>query len=275
MSGVVGAKEIKERNLAPVTPHEQRAFLVESFDRILISKLPDSGFTRGITVFEEKPDLLPFEEAKLYGHNSTHAVAAYLGAFLGEARISDLKKYPGIQNFLECAFIQESGAALTQKYQNTDPLFTAEGYRAYAKDLLVRMFNLYLGDTVERVARDPARKLEWDDRLVGTIRLCLRHGIDPRRYAIGAAAAVAALDPSVLSTGQVLDCIMQKLWANSASNRLERSAVLNAIEKGGEMLKLWRYSGYPDLERFVSEERAGNKRESLGKVPEPDDAQSE
>jgi len=49
--------------------------LVEAFNRILISKtsfgdtLATRGFHRGIEVFEEKPDLLPFEEAKLYGHN--------------------------------------------------------------------------------------------------------------------------------------------------------------------------------------------------------------
>ena len=275
MSGVVGADEIKEHGLAPVNPGGQRAFLVESFNRILISKLPDSGFSRGITVFEEKPDLLPFEEAKLYGHNSTHAVAAYFGALLGAARISDLKKYSGIQNFLECAFIQESGAALTRKHRNEDFLFTTEGYRAYAKDLLVRMFNPYLGDTVERVARDPARKLEWDDRLVGTIRLCLRQGVNPRRYAIGAAAAIAALDESALNSSQALDCLMEKLWANSNSNPMERRAVLNMIEKGGEILKLWRYSGYPNLECFASEERASHMHKSLGEVPKLGNIRSE
>jgi mannitol-1-phosphate/altronate dehydrogenase len=113
MSGVVAdPHEIKERRLKTVTPIDPRAFLVEAFNRILISKtsfgdtLATRGFHRGIEVFEEKPDLLPFEEAKLYGHNSTHAVAAYLGAFLGANRIAGLEKAAGVSAFLEAAFIE-------------------------------------------------------------------------------------------------------------------------------------------------------------------------
>ena len=88
--------------------------LVEAFNRILVSRTSFAGpaalgFHRGIEVFEEKPDLLPFEEAKLYGHNSTHAVAAYLGALLGVGRIADLERSPGVTAFLEAAFVNESG----------------------------------------------------------------------------------------------------------------------------------------------------------------------
>ena len=39
---------------------------------------PAAGFARGITAFIEKDDLLPFEEAKLYGHNAIHALIGYL-----------------------------------------------------------------------------------------------------------------------------------------------------------------------------------------------------
>ena len=38
--------------------------------------MPD--FKRGITVFDEKGTLQPFEEAKLYGHNAAHALMGYL-----------------------------------------------------------------------------------------------------------------------------------------------------------------------------------------------------
>ena len=44
------------------------------------------------TVFEEKDHLLPFEEAKLYGHNATHALAAYIGAVRGVTQIAELKR---------------------------------------------------------------------------------------------------------------------------------------------------------------------------------------
>ena len=75
-------------------------FLVEAFNRILISQVSfppmdgEPGFQRGITTFVEKEDLLPFEEAKLYGHNATHALAAYLGSLRGLGRIADLRQDP-------------------------------------------------------------------------------------------------------------------------------------------------------------------------------------
>src|SRR2546428_95641 len=70
---------VSERGLHTVSSRDPRAFLVESFNRILISSVRfPSGlpFRRGLDLFEEKGDLLPFEEAKLYGHNAAHALAA-------------------------------------------------------------------------------------------------------------------------------------------------------------------------------------------------------
>jgi mannitol-1-phosphate 5-dehydrogenase len=156
MNGVVSDPvAIQRQGLAPVTPGSQCAFLVEAFNHILISRIrfPAGGappFQRGITVFEEKDDLLPFEEAKLYGHNSTHALAAYLGAMRGVQRIADLRRYPDILSFLRSAFIQESGEALVRKHGGQDRLFTHEGYRQYADDLLARMVNPFLNDIASR-----------------------------------------------------------------------------------------------------------------------------
>jgi mannitol-1-phosphate 5-dehydrogenase len=81
MSGVItDTEQIQEQGLTPVTPQDRRAFLVEAFNRILISAIDfpqdPEPYRRGIEVFQEKKELLPFEEAKLYGHNATHALAA-------------------------------------------------------------------------------------------------------------------------------------------------------------------------------------------------------
>ncbi|MEI6783226.1 MAG: hypothetical protein WCQ21_20170, partial [Verrucomicrobiota bacterium] len=73
------------------------------------------------------------------------------------------------------------------------PLFTPAGYQVYADDLLERMTNPYLRDRIERVIRDTPRKLSWDDRLIGTMRLALDAGVTPRRFALGAAAAFETL----------------------------------------------------------------------------------
>ena len=118
------------------------------------------------------------------------------GPVRGVQRVADLRQFPDMIEFIRAAFIKESGEALIRRHSGLDPLFTREGYREYAEDLLERMLNPYLQDTMERVGRDPERKLGWDDRLAGTIRIALGQGIAARRFAVGAAAALAVLDPS-------------------------------------------------------------------------------
>ncbi len=249
MSGVVtGAREVEARGLAPVTPGSERAFLVEAFNRILTTKIPFEGFGRGFPTFEEKADLRPFEEAKLYGHNATHALAAYVGAFVGTETIADLKNVPGMTNFLSAAFVEESGAALIKKYAGLDPLFSPQGYRRYADDLLTRMMNPHLRDTVARVGRDPARKLGWDDRLVGTMRLALREGVTPRRYALGAAAALGALEPYLEQSKQLE--ALGALWEYIPATR-EKETVLELVGEGQQRLDRWREGGFGRLEALL------------------------
>jgi mannitol-1-phosphate/altronate dehydrogenase len=261
MSGVV-TDPAEAQGLTPIAPCLPRAFLVEAFNRILISQIEfkeigdEPPFRRGIRAFEEKPDLLPFEEAKLYGHNATHALAAYVGAVRGVQRIADLPNVPGILPFLRAAFVEESGAALIGKHAGVDPLFTPAGYRAYADDLLARMTNPYLQDTAERVGRDPQRKLGWDDRLIGTLRVALRQGITPRRYAMGAAAALTVLDASVLDAPDAspLAGRLTPLWAGASPDPREQASVLALVEEGRDRLRRWREEGWPELEEFLQRE---------------------
>ena len=64
------------------------------------------------------------------------------------------------------------------------------------------MTNPYLRDRIERVIRDTPRKLAWDDRLVGTMRVALDAGVTPHRFALGAAAALETLPyPSPTDSG--------------------------------------------------------------------------
>ena len=189
MSGVVTATG----NLAAITDGLPRAFLVEQFNRILITQINLPGFRRGIEVFSEKPDLLPFEEAKLYGHNAVHALLGYLANRRGYQFMSDLAGDAELMRLGREAFLEESGPALIARRGGLDPLFTTAGYQAYAEDLLCRMTNPWLSDAVVRIIRDPRRKLSWNDRLIGTMRLALDAGISPVRFARGARAAVDLL----------------------------------------------------------------------------------
>ncbi len=249
MSGVVSdPEELYRQRLQTVTPDDQRAFLVEVFNRILVSKIDfakdhESAFQRGIHVFEEKEDLLPFEEAKLFGHNATHALAAYLATTAGAQFIADLKD-TALFSFLRDAFIEESGAALVRKHSGVDPLFTEEGYRDYVDDLLERMTNPFLRDTAERVGRDPGRKLGWDDRLIGTIRLALAQGIEARRYAVGAGAALAVLEPTLLDRGLVSPGpVLERVWGPGHRDGEEEAKVVESVSCAFPVLRRWKAAG--------------------------------
>ncbi len=249
MSGLVS----EGSGLEPVTSGSPRAFLVEEFNRILVSAPGfDEPFERGISVFQEKPDLLAFEEAKLYGHNATHALAAYLGAELGVERIGELREVPGFIEFLRAAFREESGAALVRRHAGVDELFTEEGYLSYAEDLLERMTNPHLGDTVERVGRDPRRKLGWSDRLVGTVRLALSEGVCPLRFALGTAAGFALVDSDAVTRSGALADPARSIWQPSGPAPESVAEVLDVLEKGREIFTLWRAAGHPDLPAFLS-----------------------
>lgn len=169
----------------------EEGFLVEEFNRILISQIKLPNFRRGIEVFVEKPDLLPFEEAKLYGHNAVHALLGYLANREGLRFICDADET--LRRLALDAFVEECGPAVITRWRGVDDLFTPKGWRAYAEDLVERMTNPFLRDRVERVIRDAHRKLEWNDRLIGTIRLAMAAGVKPWRMALGAAAAMETI----------------------------------------------------------------------------------
>ena len=224
MSGVISdAPQIQQLQLATMTPTSTKAILVEQFNRILISRITLPGFTRGITVFGEKPDLMPFEEAKLYGHNAIHALIGYLAHQRGLQTMAQVTMHPDILAIARKAFIDESGAALVNKYAHLgDPLFTHDGYVAYADDLLRRMVNPNLTDLVERVIRDPQRKCSWNDRVYGTMRLALQQGISPVNMARGAAAAVTFLLGARPANRPALALALRNLWGASADANADR-----------------------------------------------------
>lgn len=191
---VTDCDEIKQKNLKTIAPGIDRAFLVEEFNKILVTKCCLDDFKPGIEVFLEKTDLLPFEEAKLYGHNAIHALLAYLGMAKGYEKMTDLRDDAELMAIARDAFLNESGAALIKKYADLgDELFTQQGYKQHAEDLLERITNPYLSDTTERAGRDVTRKLGYNDRIFGTMVIALQQQIEPVNMALGAAAGISEL----------------------------------------------------------------------------------
>jgi mannitol-1-phosphate 5-dehydrogenase len=125
-----------------------------------------------------------YEDRKLYLHNMGHAVCAYLGARHGFGTIAEAIASPAVRLFVQSA-MTESAAMLSAKHS-----IPFARVFDHAEDLLLRFCNAALGDTCERVARDPMRKLARGDRLAGAICECLEYGVYPVHIALGYAAAL-------------------------------------------------------------------------------------
>ena len=259
MSGVIDdPAEIAALGLSTITPTLPQAFLVEAFDRILVSNVDPGGGPEaihpGIPVLREVDDLAPFEAAKLLGHNATHALAGFLGTLLDLDRVVDLEQVPGAMAFLRTAFLDESGRTLRARFAGTEPLFSADGYAAFADDLLARMVNPHLADTVERASRDPRRKLGWDDRLVGLMRLGLAEGVPTPRYAMGVAAGLEILRQELdaarpdaagrdTTAGRDTAALLRGCWPSDV-DAAEAAAVIEAVGEGCDWLDRWRVGGF-------------------------------
>ncbi len=218
MSGVISADECRARNLPGLCPACGRGHLVEEFNKILISSCPriESRKTSGLLA---KDELLPFEEAKLYGHNAIHMLLGLHASEKGLKFMHELSDHPELIKIGREAFIAESGLALCNKWTGHDLIFTEDGFRQYAEDLLERMTNPFLTDSVERVCRDLERKLSWNDRIVGTIRLALSQNVHPKQLLVSAKFAVRRLfgtNPELSRIG------FEKLWPAPWSPEHER-----------------------------------------------------
>ena len=121
---------------------------------------------------------------KLYMHNMSHALTAYLGARKGYAYIWEAVSDSEIRAVASAA-LGEISEALAKEYEV--PL---SELLDFSNELLHRYENKLLGDTVERVGKDTKRKLSEKDRFVGAIKLCRKHGIEPKHILSGLAAGL-------------------------------------------------------------------------------------
>jgi len=228
MGGVIQDKAtISDLGLELQVSGGHSAILVEEFNNIIISKVRLKDFKRGIEVFQEKDVLLPFEEAKLFGHNAVHSMLGFFAYLKGYLFMSDIRKDPSLYHFGEIAFRDECGAFLLKKYNDLkDPLFSEEGFEFYGSDLLKRMTNPYLRDEVKRICRDPLRKIGYSDRFLGTIREAFKQNVIAKTiaqaviggicYIINENISIGINYPNSLSELDVRDIktILGDIWRN-------------------------------------------------------------
>lgn len=124
-------------------------------------------------------------ERKLFTHNLGHAALAYLGFLKGYAYVHEPFNDPELHAIFDGA-LDETAQALVKMYPED---IDADEHRKIRQDVRVRFGNPMILDTVQRVARDPIRKLGPHDRLIGSAALCLSNGIFPEYIATVCGAA--------------------------------------------------------------------------------------
>ena len=224
---VTDGAEMAEKGLDPICPGLERAFLVEAFNHIYISDT--GGVVRGLDILDERSDFVPFEELKLYGHNAIHGVAAYVGGALGCPDMASMAEVPGLMRFLRQVLVKEIGGAMVCRHGSTGAPFTEAGMAAFGDELLERIVNPYLDDTMERVARDPERKLGWEDRLVGALRMCLAESSPAPGLALGVVLAAQDLHRQRGGAESIVD-LLRDVWAEEEPDAEEVAAVLVKVE---------------------------------------------
>jgi len=181
-SVIIDHERIIAENLREVTNGSHKSFLVEAFDKILIEERVPVDFERGLTQFIPKPLLDPFALTKFHGHNAIHYCLGLEAKERGMTFMHQAGEDAELMTWAKEAFVDEAGVGLRNEFKSfEDDLFTQDGFAAYAEDALERMVNPYLRDPIDRVTRDPIRKLGWDDRVMGSIRFAMNAGINPEK----------------------------------------------------------------------------------------------
>ncbi len=185
----VGLVEASIGRMVPVVPRAQREkdplyVLAEPYCALPVDAQAFKGPVPAIAHMQARPNFEAYVARKLFVHNMSHATAAYLGYLRRYTYIWQAVGDEAIRREVGGA-MEESCRALTCRYG-----LDADELAEHCGDLLQRYANRALGDQVQRVARDPLRKLGKDDRLIGAARLCLEQGISPKHIAFAVAAAI-------------------------------------------------------------------------------------
>lgn len=141
---------------------------------------------RGLEWVDNQPARL---QRKLFIHNTGHAICGYLGWLAGYHYVHQAAGDPQIMARLSAA-IAEAGEAVSREHG-----FAREEVRGYEDNLKKRLVIATLPDDLRRVIRQPIRKLGREERLVGPLLLCHKHGVPGEALCYGVAAALRARVP--------------------------------------------------------------------------------
>ncbi|HHF3198295.1 TPA: mannitol-1-phosphate 5-dehydrogenase [Vibrio diabolicus] len=157
---------------------------VESFSEWIVDEQQFKGDIPNIAGMEKTNNLMAFVERKLFTLNTGHCITAYLGCLKGHRTIREAIEDPSIHAEVKQA-MHESGEVLIKRYG-----FDRDMHNAYIEKILGRFANPYLVDEVDRVGRQPIRKLGANDRLVKPLLGTIEYGTENQTLLKGIAAAL-------------------------------------------------------------------------------------
>ena len=157
---------------------------VEEFQEWIVDKDLFKGEIPTIKEMELTDNLMAFIERKLFTLNTGHAITAYLGVMKGYKTIKDSIEDAEIEKAVTDA-MKESGEVLIKRYD-----FDREKHYVYIEKILKRFRNPYLKDEVQRVGRQPLRKLSFNERLIKPLRGTEEYGTANENLINGIVAAM-------------------------------------------------------------------------------------
>jgi mannitol-1-phosphate 5-dehydrogenase len=186
---------------------------VETYFEWAIERPPFGGDEPSIPDATWVDELAPYIERKLFTVNTGHAATAYHGFVRGIKKLSDALADDTVRAAVT-GVLDETRQLLVAKHD-----FTAEAQQAYVDKILQRFANPYLPDTVDRVGRQPLRKLSRSERLIGPAAELAERGIRPEHLLATVDAALSfdvPDDPQSVELQQLL----RTLTAAEATERI-------------------------------------------------------
>jgi mannitol-1-phosphate 5-dehydrogenase len=174
---------------------------VEAFSELVIENRNLKEVAIDIPGAKLVSDLAPYIERKLYTVNTAHCATAYLGQKAGFETIASSLKDKMIHDQV-LSVLKETSLALVLKH-GLDPRDQA----SYVAKTMSRLQNPMIDDSVERVGRDPIRKLSRTERLIGPAAYLAENGRVPSAILEVVSAALdfhSPDDASVTQLGEML-----------------------------------------------------------------------
>lgn len=190
--------------IVPGQTHVGLDVTVEKFFEWAIEKRPFNGNPPVIPEAHFVDDLAPYIERKLFTVNTGHATIAYHGFIAGETSISEALAIPDVGIAVR-AVLAETKALLVAKHE-----FDPAVQQAYIDTILTRFGNPELTDTVQRVGRQPLRKLGRNERFISPAAELAERGFPTTALVHTIAAALrfeVADDPQSVELAGLLDSL--------------------------------------------------------------------